>query len=68
MTGEDTVKVEKLIELLEEFDPESEVRLASKGFRSRLEDYAIADVDVLDKDGDLENPSVIYIIEGEKVL
>lgn len=57
--------VEQLIELLGEFDPEAEVRLASKGFRSRLEDYAIADVDVLDNSDD-EKPAVVYVIEGRK--
>ena len=59
------MKVEELMNLLGEFDPEAEVRLASKGFRSRLEDYSIADVDVLDSEG--ENPTVVYVIEGTKV-
>ena len=60
------MRVEELIELLEEFDPEAEVRLASKGFRSRLEDYSIADVNVL-HDSEDERPSVVYVIEGGMV-
>ena len=58
--------VEELVELLGEFDPEAEVRIGSRGFRGRVEDFAIADVDVLD-DSDDDNPSVVYVVEGGKV-
>ncbi len=60
MTGE-VVKVEKLIQLLEEFDPEAEVRVAANGRRER----SIVDVDV--RDDSAEDRAVVYVIEGGRV-
>lgn len=57
------MRVEELIKLLEEFDPEAEVRLASK---SRLNAHSIVDVDVLDTSDEF-NASVVYVIDGGEV-
>lgn len=51
------MKVEKLIGLLEEFDPSAEVRIAG----GRVE-RSIVDVDVPDDSGD--DPRIVYVIEG----
>lgn len=61
------MKVGELISMLEDFNPEAEVRIGAKGFRGQVEDHAITDVDTLDDWDEDDSTLIVYILEGQRI-